>query len=197
MTNQTAAINISLKTSAVDNHAEQQLALRASRGDRDAFGELYECTFDRIYRYIFFRISDEDTAEDLASKVYLKAWENLPRFQFSNAPFIAWLYTIAHNTVIDHYRTNRQLADLGEANAVPDRQPLPQEQCEQRQDTEILREALRYLTPVQQDVVTMKLIDGMTTDEVAAQIHKTRGPIRALQMRGLQSLARYFQDGRD
>ncbi len=197
MTNQTAAIDIHLTTPIPDKHAEQELVERACCGDGDAFGQLYECTFDRIFRYIYFRVSNAETAEDLASRVYLKAWESLPRFQSSNSPFIAWLYTIAHNTVIDHYRTNRPHLDLTEAGNLPDHAPLPQEQAEQRLDQETLRRALCHLTPVQQEVISLKLLGGLTTDEVAAQLHKTPGAIRALQMRGLQSLAKVFQDYRD
>src|SRR5512146_851618 len=114
MTNQVAAISRRLTTPIIDKHAEQQLVQRACRGDAGAFGKLYESTFDRIYRYIFFRVSDDEMTEDLASRVYLKAWESLPRFKSGNVPFIAWLYTIAHNMVIDHYRTRHQHVDLEE-----------------------------------------------------------------------------------
>ena len=192
MMNQAAAISRRLTTPILDRHAEQQLVQRACRGDADAFGKLYESTFNRIYRYIFFRITDDVTAEDLASRVYLKAWEGLPRFQSGNVPFIAWLYTIAHNMVIDHYRTKHQHMNLEEVGYLPDREPLPQQEAEQRLDHETLRRALSHLTREQQEVVTRRLLDGMTTDEVAAQLHKTPGAIRALQMRGLQALARIF-----
>lgn len=197
MTNQALAIHLNRTTPVLDKHAEQQLVQRACNGDRDAFGQLYEATFDRIYRYIFFLVTRDEIAEDLASKVYLKAWERLPHFQSSNAPFIAWLYTIAHNTVIDHYRTKRQHVDLDEAGDLPDHEPQPQEAAEQRLDHEALRRALCHLTPVQQQVVGLKLLNGLTTDEVAAQLHKTPGAIRALQMRGLQSLARILKPGTD
>src|SRR5512140_1874530 len=156
MTYQTAAIHFRVKPSAVDKQAELLLVQRACMGDRDAFGALYESTFDRIFRYIFFRVSNDETAEDLASKVYLKAWESLPRFQAGNSPFIAWLYTIAHNTVIDHYRTARQNVNLDEASNLADHTPLPQEQCEGHADVDALRGALCHLTAVQQEVVTMK-----------------------------------------
>ena len=197
MMNQSLALHLNRTTPVVDKRAEQQLVERACAGDRDAFGQLYEATFDRIYRYIFFRVTRDEAAEDLASKVYLKAWESLPRFQSSNAPFIAWLYTIAHNAVVDYYRTNRQHVNLDEAGNWPDHAPLPQEQSEERLDKEALRGALCHLTPVQQEVISLKLLNGLTTDEVAARLHKTPGAIRALQMRGLQSLAKILQIGTD
>ncbi len=194
MTNQTAAFGIRLTTPLVDKHAEQDLIQRACRGDGDAFGQLYESTLTRVYRYIYFRVTDDETAEDLTSKVYLKAWQNLPRFQASSSPFIAWLYTIARNTVIDHYRTSRQESHLDEITSLPDRDPLPQEQCEHRMDADSLRRALHHLTPEQRDVVTMKLLDGLSTEEIATRLRKTPGAIRAVQMRGIQALAKIIRE---
>ncbi len=191
MTNQTAAIEIRLTTPITDKQLEQDLVRQACRGDSDAFGQLYESTLNRVYRYIYFRVSNDEVAEDLTSKVYLKAWESLPRFKSGGSPFIAWLYTIAHNAVIDHYRTSRQDVDLDEITSLPDHDPLPAEQCESRMDAQTLRLALRQLTPEQREVVTMKMLDGLSTEEIAARMRKTPGAIRALQMRGLQALARF------
>ncbi len=74
------------------------------------FSSMYNQFVGKIYRYIFFRVADEKTAEDLTSQVFMKAWEGLDHFQPTGAQFITWLYTIAHNTIIDYYRTqNKQL----------------------------------------------------------------------------------------
>lgn len=192
--NLSTAIDLRLTAPVLDKHAEQQLVLRACDGERDAFGELYEATFGRIYRYIYFRVSDDHTAEDLVSRVYLKAWENLPRYHSGNVPFVAWLYTIAHNTVIDHYRTRREHVNLEAASTLPDHSPLPPEQCEQRIENDLLREALQDLTTEQREVVTLKMLDGLSTDEIAARMRKSAGAVRALQMRGLQALARICRE---
>lgn len=190
MTTQTAALEIRLTTPLTDKQVEQNLIRRACQGDGDAFGQLYESTLNRVYRYIYYRVSDDETAEDLTSKVYLKAWESLPRFRSSSSPFIAWLYTIAHNAVIDHYRVSHQHTHLDEISDLPDRAELPAEQYEHRADAETLRRALQLLTTEQREVVTMKMLDGLTTDEISARMRKSPGAIRALQMRGLQALAR-------
>jgi RNA polymerase sigma-70 factor (ECF subfamily) len=189
MLNQSAALELGFKNAPIEKKVEEDLVTRACAGDGEAFSELYERLADRIYRYIYFRVSDEDTAEDLASRVFLKAWEHLPRYKRSSSPFVAWLYTIAHNMLIDHYRTDRQPAHLDEIAALPADEASPAEQCESRLDAEALRKALELLTPIQREVVTMKLIDGMDTQEVARKLQKTQGAVRALQMRGLQALA--------
>src|SRR5512136_1892925 len=91
---------------------QSELVNQAKAGEAEAFGHLYEIYLDRIYRYIYFRVTDEQTAEDLISQVFTKAWENLDRYQPNGRPFIAWLYTIAHNTVIDHYRTRKDTVPI-------------------------------------------------------------------------------------
>src|SRR5512140_3063172 len=166
---------------------QNELVLLAKAGDAEAFGQLYETYLDRIYRYIYFRVTDEQTAEDLISQVFTKAWENLDRYQPSGRPFIAWLYTIAHNTVIDHYRTRKDTVSIA-SDA-----PSPHEQVELHFEADNLRAALQTLTPEQQQVVVLKFIAGMSTDEIAGQLKKSAGAIRALQMRALQALAKQMQ----
>ncbi len=189
MTNQSAAVAFRFKAEPSEKSQEEKLILRAREGDGEAFGELYERLADRIYRYIYFRVTDEELAEDLTSRVFLKAWEHLPSYKNSTSPFIAWLYTIAHNMLIDHYRVNRPTAPLDEIEIMPGDDPTPAEEVDRRSDVQTLRQALQQLTPIQREVVTMKLIDGMGTAEVAKRLHRTQGAIRALQMRALQSLA--------
>jgi RNA polymerase sigma-70 factor (ECF subfamily) len=154
---------------------------------------LYDGYIERIYRYIYFRVTDEETAEDLTSQVFSKAWENLDRYKPSGAPFIAWLYTIARNAVIDHFRTRKETVGLDEIASLSSAGPSPDELVELHFETEALRDALKSLTDEQQQVVVLKFIAGMTTDEIAKQLGKRPSAIRALQMRGLQALARQME----
>lgn len=172
---------------------QSELVLLAKAGDADAFGHLYETYLDRIYRYIYFRVTDEQTAEDLISQVFTKAWENLDRYQPSGRPFIAWLYTIAHNTVIDHYRTRKDTVAIENTVSLASDAPSPHEQVELHFEADNLRAALQTLTPEQQQVVVLKFIAGMSTDEIANQLHKSAGAVRALQMRALQALAKQME----
>jgi RNA polymerase sigma-70 factor, ECF subfamily len=179
--------------SSTETDRQGELVLMAKAGDAEAFGHLYETYLDRIYRYIYFRVTDEQTAEDLISQVFTKAWENLDRYQPSGRPFIAWLYTIAHNTVIDHYRTRKDTVAIENTVSLASDAPSPHEEVELHFEAENLRAALRTLTPEQQQVVVLKFISGLTTDEIASQLHKSAGAIRALQMRALQALSKQMQ----
>ncbi len=194
MTSQSTAVAAAYGVLTAEPETEADLVQRARSGDGEAFGRLYEKSLDRVYRYIYFRVTDDETAEDLTSKVFLKAWEGLPRFKAGKSPFIAWLYTIAHNAVIDYYRTKRQTAPLDEIASLPASDPLPDEQYDSLSAARALRQSLQLLTGLQRDVVTMKLIDGMTTEQIAARLHRSCGAVRALQMRGLQALAKILQE---
>ena len=90
------------------------LVRRAQQQDQEAFAELYEAYFDRIYRYIVLKIGDRTEAEDMTQQVFLKALKSLPAYKWKEVPFSAWLYRIAHNLMVDHFRKagRQQLASL-------------------------------------------------------------------------------------
>jgi RNA polymerase sigma-70 factor (ECF subfamily) len=174
---------------------EQRLVDLAKSGDGEAFARLYEAYFDRVYRFVFFRVSDDQMAEDLAAQVFLKAWENLHRYQ-PHGPFLAWLYAIARNTVIDNYRTRKQVVSLEDAGPIF----APDEKLDDRLQLEFeiesVREAMQKLTHEQQEVIALKFIAEYDTAEIARHMGKSEGAVRALQMRALQALARVLNGGK-
>ncbi len=171
---------------------EQRLVNLAKSGNGEAFAELYEAYFDRVYRFIFFRVTDEQIAEDLASQVFLKAWENLHRYH-PKGPFLAWLYAIARNTVIDNYRTRKPTVSLDEAAPVPSQEEKLDDRLQLEFDVKSLQAAMQRLTQEQQEVITLKFIADYDTAQIAKQMGKSEGAIRALQMRALQALARVMK----
>ena len=94
------------------NISELKLIRFSQHGDRDAFACLYDTYIERIHHYIYYRVYDREVAEDLTSLVFLRVWENLGTFKSGQAPFMGWLYRIAHNAVIDYYRTRKPFITL-------------------------------------------------------------------------------------
>ncbi len=160
----------------------------------ESFSEIYALYTNKIYRYIFFRVGDEKTAEDLTSQVFMKAWERIDHYRPGEAQFVTWLYTIAHNTIIDHYRTKKETVALETSVSVPSDGLSPEEESEWHQERELLHQAIQKLTIEQQNVVILKYINGMSTEEIATYLGKKTGTIRALQMRALQSLCRQMAE---
>lgn len=172
--------------------SELNLVRFSQNGDRDAFASLYETHLDRIHRYIYYRVYDREVAEDITSLVFLKVWEHLGSFQGGQIPFAKWLYRIAHNTVIDYYRTRKTVVPIEDVD------PLKlshSDNVDEKLDLNTcslgLAEALDELTSMQREVLILRFIWGMTPMEIANKLKKGRGAIRALQMRGLRKLAQH------
>ena len=174
---------------------EKRLVEQAKAGDGEAFSELYEACVERVYRFIFFRVTDIQVAEDLTSQVFLKAWQNLGRYR-PRGPFLAWLYAIARNTVIDNYRTRKQTVSLDEAAPLAAQDDKLDEQVQFEFEMKSVQAAMQHLTHDQQEVITLRFIADYETVEIAKQMGKSEGAVRALQMRALQALARVMRSER-
>src|ERR1700710_2016094 len=87
---------------------------RAQKGDRGALEELYLIHFDRIYSYLHVSVGNKHDAEDLTTQTFLKMLESIGKFRWQAAPFSAWLFRIAHNLAIDHFRASQRRQPSGE-----------------------------------------------------------------------------------
>lgn len=172
---------------------EARLIRQAQSGDAEAFAQVYDAYVERVYRYIYFRVSDDAATEDLTSQVFLKAWESLDRYKIGSSPYIAWLYSIARNLVIDHYRTKKENLSLEDVILQAPREDAPEEQTELRFNLQAMRDGLQSLTEEQQQVLILRFIAGLPSENIAKMMNKREGAIRALQMRGLQTLAKYME----
>ena len=173
---------------------EAKLVHQAKSGDSEAFALLYDAYVERVYRYILFRVSENETTEDLVSQVFLKAWQNLDRYKTGRSPFIAWLYTIARNLVIDFYRAKKDTLPLDDARTLPSDRQSPHEEVEAHFDLEAMRDGLQALTGDQQQVLILKYIAGLPNENIAKVMNKQEGTIRGLQMRALQTLSKYMHE---
>jgi len=170
----------------------------AAKGDEQAFAGLYDTYLDSVYRFIYLRVEDQQTAEDITSNVFLRAWEKLGNYQFRGVPFRAWLFRIARNAVIDHYRTRKENAPLEVVLNSRDDNLLPvSQQVGLRIEAEQVMVSMQHLTEDQRNVLTLKLVHGLNTKEVAKTLGKRQGAVRALQMRGLQALAKIMESSDD
>ncbi|PKO04560.1 MAG: RNA polymerase subunit sigma-70 [Chloroflexi bacterium HGW-Chloroflexi-3] len=183
----------SLEQPIEDQH-EQKLVRQAIAGDAEAFAGLYELYVERIYRYTRSRLGDDQTAEDLTSQVFLNVWQHLDRYQQRGIPFRAWLFRIAHNSVIDHYRLQKDTASFEEIEAAYTPEAISMDEItHETLENQRIRQAIGHLTEEQQQVVRLKFIGGLNTQETARLMGKHPGAIRALQMRALQALGKILE----
>ncbi len=168
---------------------------RAKEGDREAFSLLYNLYYTPVYRYIYIRIgkNSQDSAEDITQDVFLKVYTSFTNYSYTGKSPLAYIYTIARNTLIDRGRKKKiQFAELDpEDNTIeqiPDMADNPSEQYIKKEESQDLRARICLLSPDQQDVVTLKFIDGLETKEIAETLGKSEEAVRQLQSKGLRAL---------
>jgi len=168
--------------------SEETLVRQAIDGNQIAFTQLYDEHFDKIYRYIYFRVNGQAEAEDLTQEVFIKALEALGSYKWRGVPFASWLFRIAHNQVIDYLRkqAKEKRTTLDEATAVGDGDPVVM--TEQKLEIEELTVALKNLPLAQQEVISLRFIAGLPIAEVAKALGKSEGTVKALQYNATMSL---------
>jgi RNA polymerase sigma-70 factor (ECF subfamily) len=166
---------------------EQWLVERAKR-DPEAFGELYDIHFERIYAYIYRKTGDRQSAEDLTSETFMKALAAIKTYRYTGQPFVAWLYRIASNAVTDYYRARRVTTSLDEGIPLADRGTGPEEAALRLDDQQAVARAIQTLSPDQQDVILLRFSEDMKLKDIGQVVGKTEGAVKALMFRALNSL---------
>jgi RNA polymerase sigma-70 factor (ECF subfamily) len=175
-----------------------EIVARAQSGDHEAFGELYDRYVDVVYRYIYYRVSNQTLTEDLTSETFLRALRRITSYTWQGRDFGAWLVTIARNLIADHFKSGRYrmevaTSDLVEAGA--DRsEDGPENEVLTSITNEALLEAVKRLNPEQQECVSLRFLQGMSVAETAAIMGKNEGAIKALQYRAVKSLSRLLPE---
>jgi RNA polymerase sigma-70 factor (ECF subfamily) len=173
----------------VGQDEDAALAVRASKGESAAFGLLYDRHVTAIYRYVYYRVRDDAEAEDLTSDVFMRALKAMPRYEPRQA-FLAWLYLIARNAVIDRARKGNRQVSFEDALEHPgvDKVIEPDAELLAHSDSATLRDALSKLTPLQQEVVVLRFLEGYSTQEIASIVGKQEGTVRGIQFRAIGAL---------
>ena len=167
----------------------RRLVERGQAGDRSALEELYLLHFDRVYSYLHMSVGNRHDAEDLTTQTFLRMLESIGRFRWQAAPFSAWLFRIAHNLAMDHFRATRRWQpeeDVPEPQGAEE--PSAEAAAMESLGRESMLELIDRLSAEQQQVLTLKFVFNFSNGEVATILGKTEGAIKSLQHRALVSL---------
>ena len=170
---------------------------RAKRHDTAALDRLYQLYIDKVYRYIWYRVGDQATAEDLAMDVFVRLVEHIGGFrippQQQVAAFSAWLFRIAGNLVNDHHRrrvrTDRYVESKQNELSSAGTDAFDGEMRHMATQDQ-LRKALTQLNDSQRDVLYYRYVAELSSKQTASAMKKTESAIKALQHRALESLRR-------
>ena len=164
------------------------LVERAQAGERDALEELYLLHFDRIYSYLHVTVGNRHDAEDLTTQTFLKMLEAIRRFRFGAAPFSAWLFRIAHNLAMDHFRATRRVQLEEEVPEEGDLELSAEAEAFQSIGRASMLDLIEELSPEQKQVLTLKFVFDFSNAEAATVLGKTEGAVKSLQHRALVAL---------
>ncbi len=179
---------------ASETQRVRALVERAQQGEREALEELYLIHFDRIYSYLHVSVGNRHDAEDLTTQTFLKMLESIKKFRWQSAPFSAWLFRIAHNLAMDHFRANRRWQPEEEVpEPDPDEATSAEEGALESIGRKSMLELIDELSGEQQQVLTLKFVFNFSNGEAATILGKTEGAIKSLQHRALASLQRQLE----
>jgi len=146
-------------------------------GEAQAFGKLYDRYAERIYRFVYYKIFNKEVTEDIVSDVFYKALEKIGSYNPEKGPFSAWLYQIARNTIIDKYRTRKEVDniedyfDLGELDRT-------EEKIDAQELLKKVSHHLATLTPRQREIVTLRVWEELSYREIALIVGSTENAVK-------------------
>jgi len=167
---------------------EQDLAVALRSHDQEAWKQLFQEHYQRVYHYAYLRTGNTADADDIAASVFGEAVKGIGSFEYRGAPVASWLFRIAHNETVDALKRRTRTAtaslDHPEAAAAID----VRDEIASSDNWNDLSEALGRLKPAHREVLTLRLVEGRSVQDVARMLGKSEGAVKVMQMRALQSL---------
>ncbi len=167
---------------------EKSLVWRAQHRDQEAFAQIYELNFDKIYRYVVLRIGDKIEAEDMTQQVFVNALKSISSFKWKGVPFSSWLFRIAHNQVVDYFRKKQKRATVPLDESLANPGDNPETVVERQLDIARMVSATGDLTKAQQEVISLRFAGELSIAEAAKVIGKSEGAVKALQHSAIVAL---------
>jgi RNA polymerase sigma-70 factor (ECF subfamily) len=175
------------QVSSLPNRGDERGLVARAKDDPVAFGELYDRHFLQIYRFVYSRVRDQATAEDVTSEVFVKALRGIGRYQDTGRPFTAWLYQIAVNAVADSFRASKQTEDIDNQHHLSDGNSL-EEFAGRRDEMRRLWSIVEKLPKQQRMAMVLKFQEDQKIEDIAAAMGKTPGAVKLLIHRGVTRL---------
>jgi len=167
-------------------HLESRSGKR--RNKESALAALYESHYDRISRYAFVRLGNQADAEDLAGEVFLRALESLGSYKERGVPMQAWLFRIAHNLIVDHFRKSAKQKTVSIDTVSIKAETDPEEQAMAVLEAARVTRALGRLTESQRKVIELRFFGELTSEEAGYVLNKRAGAVRELQSAAIRTL---------
>ncbi len=178
------------------DYNEEDVLARASQGDKDAFGALYERYAERIFNYVYYRTGNQHDAEDLTARVFQRAMNHIRNYTDRGVPFSAWLYRIAHNLVANWHRdrSRKQEIAIDDLPVLPTKNDHPERNLVRSQEQDALLRMIRKLPPERQNLLILKFVEDMSNAEIGKIMGRSEGAVKSLYHRTLLALRDQLED---
>lgn len=161
---------------------------QARPAESQTLAAIYERYAPGIYRYIYFRVGDEEQAHDMVSEVFLRMLEGYERYEERGWPISAWLYRIAHDRAVDSLRRRHRRRHIP-LESYTARVDGPEALIDSHEASALVRKSMDALCATQRKVIHMRYIDDLSVQEVAQQLGRSEGAVKAIQHRGMRAMA--------
>lgn len=172
-----------------DNFEDEIAIIEQAKKEPEAFGLLYEKYINRIYNYIYFRVGNVKDAEDLTTRVFMRALDNIGRYRNMGLPFSAWLYRIAHNQVANFHRDNSRTREISIDEMLI---PPPQLKTDHPESSALKQESINHLMSLindlsadKRELIMLKFVEKLSNEEISHALGRTEGAIKSLYHRTL------------
>ena len=171
-------------------YKEEDVLALASKGDKDAFGMLYERYTERIFNYVYYRTGNVHDAEDLTARVFQRAMNHIHNYTDRGVPFSAWLYRIAHNLVANWHRdrSRKQEIPIDDLPVLPAKGDHPETALVRTEEQDALLRLIRRLPPERQNLLILKFVENMSNAEIGQIMGRSEGAVKSLYHRTLLAL---------
>ena len=173
---------------------ERNLITEAKGGEAEAFGRLYDYYLPMIYRFILLKVGHREEAEDLTHQVFLKAWQNMSNYSEKGFPFSSWLYRIAKNSIIDHYRRAKPSTNIDDLVNIEELISRPDiGKIDEKEELAKIMKSIGKLKETEKDVIIMRFVEDLSVKEVSDALNKSEGAVKVIQHRAIKKLQELLQ----
>ena len=161
----------------------------------EQFSRIYDQYIDKIYRFVYLKVNSQEIAEDITSKVFLKGFEAYQaKFEIKNVG--AFLYQIARNAVVDHYRAQgrAKTVSIDASPEIADSGTNAQDKAILRADMAVIKKGIQKLKKEHQDIIIWHYLEDMPISDIAKLLDKPAGTVRVMLHRGLKDLKDIIQE---
>jgi RNA polymerase sigma-70 factor (ECF subfamily) len=167
---------------------DAELISRAKRGDTECFGHLYERYVDQIFRYVRTRVADAQDAEDLTENVFVRSYESLETYEDRGWAYSAFLYQVARNLLVDHYRQTGSEQPLEAGEPLEAAGPGLEQRLTDQEEVVRIKETMAQLPDDYQEIIRLRVLIGLPTSTAAEWMDRSEGAARVLLHRALKAL---------